>query len=207
MSRGSGVRGPYRAVVFDLDGVLWDGEPLYHEAFNVVLKPYGKAVTPEDYSRIIGSSAEAAWEWVLAPPRHRPSRSAASSPPTTSAVMQLLDSADRAAPRRPRAARRAQGARHPAGPRLRLLPQLDRRHSEGARTHRRIRHHRRRLRGRACQARARPLPHSGGQPRRRPEPAASPWRTRSPASAPPRPPGCTRPVPRLLHRAAAAGRS
>jgi HAD superfamily hydrolase (TIGR01509 family) len=37
----------YRAVVFDLDGVLWDGEPLYHEAFNIVLKPYRHVITPE----------------------------------------------------------------------------------------------------------------------------------------------------------------
>ncbi|MEX0682927.1 MAG: HAD family phosphatase [Dehalococcoidia bacterium] len=55
----------YRAVVFDLDGVLWDGEPIYHEAFNVVLKPYGHEVTPEEYESIIGSSVEAAWDWVL----------------------------------------------------------------------------------------------------------------------------------------------
>ncbi|MEK7248155.1 MAG: HAD family hydrolase, partial [Chloroflexota bacterium] len=55
----------YRAIVFDLDGVLWDGEPLYHEAFNVVLKPYGQIVAPEEYTNIIGSSVEAAWEWVL----------------------------------------------------------------------------------------------------------------------------------------------
>jgi len=55
----------YRAVVFDLDGVLWDGEPLYHEAFNVVLEPYGYSVTSEDYVNIIGHSVEAAWEWVL----------------------------------------------------------------------------------------------------------------------------------------------
>jgi HAD superfamily hydrolase (TIGR01509 family) len=55
----------YRAVVFDLDGVLWDGEPLYHEAFNVVLEPYGHFVTSEDYVNIIGHSVEAAWEWVL----------------------------------------------------------------------------------------------------------------------------------------------
>jgi HAD superfamily hydrolase (TIGR01509 family) len=59
------LSGPYRAVVFDLDGVLWDGEPLYHEAFNVVLRPYGKAVTPHAYMQIIGSSTEAAWQWVL----------------------------------------------------------------------------------------------------------------------------------------------
>ena len=50
----------YRAVVFDLDGVLWDGEPLYHEAFNVVLKPYGHiAVTSEEYTEIIGQSEAA----------------------------------------------------------------------------------------------------------------------------------------------------
>jgi HAD superfamily hydrolase (TIGR01509 family) len=55
----------YRAVVFDLDGVLWDGEPLYHEAFNVVLKPYGHVVSSEEYTEIIGQSVEAAWEWVL----------------------------------------------------------------------------------------------------------------------------------------------
>jgi HAD superfamily hydrolase (TIGR01509 family) len=57
--------GHYKAIVFDLDGVLWDGEPLYHEAFNVVLTPYSMVVTPEEYTNIIGSSVEAAWEWVL----------------------------------------------------------------------------------------------------------------------------------------------
>jgi len=59
------VSGRYRAVVSALDGVLWDGEPIYHEAFNVVLKPYGQVVTPDDYSHIIGNSVEHAWEWVL----------------------------------------------------------------------------------------------------------------------------------------------
>jgi HAD superfamily hydrolase (TIGR01509 family) len=59
------VRSPYRAVVFDLDGVLWDGEPLYHEAFNIVLRPLGYEVTPQEYEQIIGSSVEAAWEWVI----------------------------------------------------------------------------------------------------------------------------------------------
>lgn len=55
----------YRAVIFDLDGVIWDGEPLYHEAFNLVLAPYGFRVTDEDYAQIIGHSVEAAWGWVL----------------------------------------------------------------------------------------------------------------------------------------------
>jgi len=54
----------YRAVIFDLDGVLWDGEPLYHEAFNVVLAPMGHRVSDEDYNKIIGNSVEACWEWL-----------------------------------------------------------------------------------------------------------------------------------------------
>ena len=55
-----------RAVIFDLDGVIWDGEPLYAEAFNVVLKPYGHsiALSDPDYIQIIGKSVEAAWEWM-----------------------------------------------------------------------------------------------------------------------------------------------
>jgi HAD superfamily hydrolase (TIGR01509 family) len=55
----------YHAAIFDLDGVIWDGEPLYHEAFNVVLRPLGVSVASEEYLNIIGSSVEAAWEWVL----------------------------------------------------------------------------------------------------------------------------------------------
>src|SRR6266542_3400441 len=55
---------PFRAVIFDLDGVIWDGEPLYHEAFNVVLAPHGHTVTESDYTEIIGLSVEAAWDWV-----------------------------------------------------------------------------------------------------------------------------------------------
>jgi HAD superfamily hydrolase (TIGR01509 family) len=54
----------FRAVIFDLDGVLWDGEPLYHEAFNLVLEPHGYRVSDDDYSEIIGLSVEAAWHWV-----------------------------------------------------------------------------------------------------------------------------------------------
>jgi len=54
----------FRAVIFDLDGVLWDGEPLYHEAFNVILEPYGYHLTKDDYEHIIGLSVEGAWDWV-----------------------------------------------------------------------------------------------------------------------------------------------
>ena len=54
----------FRAVIFDLDGVLWDGEPLYHEAFNIVLAPYGHHVSDDDYDQIIGLSVEACWDWL-----------------------------------------------------------------------------------------------------------------------------------------------
>jgi HAD superfamily hydrolase (TIGR01509 family) len=56
----------FRGVVFDLDGVIWDGEPLYHEAFNVVLAPYGHSIeiTDPSYVGIIGKSVEAAWDWM-----------------------------------------------------------------------------------------------------------------------------------------------
>jgi HAD superfamily hydrolase (TIGR01509 family) len=55
----------FRAVIFDLDGVLWDGEPLYHEAFNLILEPYGFRLSENEYTEIIGLSVEASWEWVL----------------------------------------------------------------------------------------------------------------------------------------------
>ncbi len=54
----------FRAAIFDLDGVLWDGEPLYHEAFNIVLAPYGHSVSDDDYAQIIGLSVEACWDWL-----------------------------------------------------------------------------------------------------------------------------------------------
>ncbi len=54
----------FRAVIFDLDGVLWDGEPLYHSAFNVVLAPLGHTLTDEEYVHIIGHGVEEAWRWV-----------------------------------------------------------------------------------------------------------------------------------------------
>lgn len=59
------MSGRYRAVVFDLDGVLWDGEPLYYAAFNVVLEPLGHHLPEDEYEQIIGNSVEAAWAWVL----------------------------------------------------------------------------------------------------------------------------------------------
>jgi HAD superfamily hydrolase (TIGR01509 family) len=79
----------YNAIVFDLDGVLWDGEPLYHHAFDVVLEPYGVTVTAEEYVAVIGSSVEAAWQHVLNI-KHIDEPVAKFLQPYDHAVMQLL---------------------------------------------------------------------------------------------------------------------
>jgi len=60
MNRGRSLR----AVVFDLDGVLWDGEPLYHRAFELVLAPLGHSLSAEDYGQIVGLSVEECWRWT-----------------------------------------------------------------------------------------------------------------------------------------------
>ena len=80
----------FRAVIFDLDGVLWDGEPLYHEAFNVVLAPLGHHVSEDDYRKVIGQSVEACWEWMCE--RFKLTEPAASFLPAYDrAVLRLLE--------------------------------------------------------------------------------------------------------------------
>lgn len=54
----------YRAIVFDLDGVLWDGEPLYQRATNHFLSTRGLEMTDEDFAQVIGHSVEASWIWI-----------------------------------------------------------------------------------------------------------------------------------------------
>jgi HAD superfamily hydrolase (TIGR01509 family) len=44
----------YRAVIFDLDGVLADSEPAHFEAINNVLHRYGKQMTPEQQKSQMG---------------------------------------------------------------------------------------------------------------------------------------------------------
>jgi HAD superfamily hydrolase (TIGR01509 family) len=51
----------YTAVIFDMDGVIADSEPVYFDAFNAVLNPHGKAVTPELQMRAMGHGVEETW--------------------------------------------------------------------------------------------------------------------------------------------------
>jgi HAD superfamily hydrolase (TIGR01509 family) len=50
------------AVVFDLDGVLVDSEPLHFSAANRVLARYGSAISEPEYIRFIGLGEATTWE-------------------------------------------------------------------------------------------------------------------------------------------------
>ena len=55
----------YRAVVFDMDGVLIDSEPAFFEAVNELLAPLGKRVEWEQYQHLMGTSMSVTWRGVL----------------------------------------------------------------------------------------------------------------------------------------------
>lgn len=47
-----------KAIVFDMDGLMVDSEPLSQQAWDVYLRPYGHRLTEEIVSRIIGLRAD-----------------------------------------------------------------------------------------------------------------------------------------------------
>ena len=51
-------------VVFDMDGVLADTEPVHGVAFAAVLASYGVVVTSEDYVFTVGRGSDEIWQWV-----------------------------------------------------------------------------------------------------------------------------------------------
>ncbi len=55
----------YQAVVFDMDGVLVDSEPVFFEAVNELLKPADKRIEWEDYQHLLGSTMSHTWRSVL----------------------------------------------------------------------------------------------------------------------------------------------
>jgi HAD superfamily hydrolase (TIGR01509 family) len=48
--------GKFRAVIFDMDGVLTDSEPAFFAAFNDVLASYGTQIDMDDYAQFIGTA-------------------------------------------------------------------------------------------------------------------------------------------------------
>ena len=55
---------PYEAVVFDMDGVLADSEPVYFAAMQTVLAPLGHEVTEEHQRAVMGRSIEDTWAYL-----------------------------------------------------------------------------------------------------------------------------------------------
>lgn len=60
----TGRRRSFRAVVFDMDGVLADSEPVYYRAMNDVLNPLGHKVTDEHQRALMGHSIEDTWLYL-----------------------------------------------------------------------------------------------------------------------------------------------
>jgi HAD superfamily hydrolase (TIGR01509 family) len=50
------------AVVFDMDGVLLDSEPLHHDTVNAILAEEGKTLSLDDYLGYIGTTLEDTWD-------------------------------------------------------------------------------------------------------------------------------------------------
>lgn len=55
----------FRAVVFDMDGVLTDSEPAFYAAVNDILSRYGKQIGLDEYAGFIGSATPAMWAAMI----------------------------------------------------------------------------------------------------------------------------------------------
>lgn len=54
----------YRAVIFDMDGVLADSEPAFFEAVNILIGRKGKRIEWEQYKHLLGTSVDVTWREV-----------------------------------------------------------------------------------------------------------------------------------------------
>jgi HAD superfamily hydrolase (TIGR01509 family) len=57
---------PYTAVIFDMDGVLADTEPIYHHAMQLVLQPFGARIDEQQQRDMMGRSIEDTWAYLAA---------------------------------------------------------------------------------------------------------------------------------------------
>ena len=55
----------FRAVIFDMDGVLADSEPLYLQGINEVLKDFGMAITEDDHNELLGAAVGPTWDFIF----------------------------------------------------------------------------------------------------------------------------------------------
>lgn len=59
------VAAPVVAVVFDMDGVLLDSEPLHHDAVNLVLAEDGASIDADHYQTYLGTTLEYTWNDLI----------------------------------------------------------------------------------------------------------------------------------------------
>jgi HAD superfamily hydrolase (TIGR01509 family) len=85
----------YRAVLFDMDGVLTDSEPAFHAAVNDILARYGQHVSIDDYQSFIGMATPAMWTRMIEYKR---------LPVTLDAVLEMYEPPLMARLRQPRSA-------------------------------------------------------------------------------------------------------
>ena len=52
----------FSAVIFDMDGVLLDSEPLHYEAVRLILEEQGVEFPIEDYFRYLGTTLTSTWD-------------------------------------------------------------------------------------------------------------------------------------------------
>jgi HAD superfamily hydrolase (TIGR01509 family) len=55
---------PYNAVIFDMDGVLADSEPVYAAAMNSVIGPLGLEISEADQRHVMGLGIEDCWRYL-----------------------------------------------------------------------------------------------------------------------------------------------
>ena len=56
---------PFRAVIFDMDGVVTDSEPAFYAAINDILARYGKHIDIDDYRPFIGGATPVVWAALI----------------------------------------------------------------------------------------------------------------------------------------------
>jgi HAD superfamily hydrolase (TIGR01509 family) len=61
----SGSPNHYRAVIFDMDGVLTDSEPAFYAAVNDILSRYGHHIPLDEYAQFIGSATPVMWAGMI----------------------------------------------------------------------------------------------------------------------------------------------
>lgn len=54
----------FSAVVFDMDGVLADSEPIYYAAIQAILEPLGHEITETHQREIMGHSIDDTWDYL-----------------------------------------------------------------------------------------------------------------------------------------------